>query len=437
MAKFLHIADIHLGISRYRRFGGADRTRDFFEAWSDCIQKYALEEEVAFVLIAGDFFDTRRVEPQAMDHAMFCLNQLRAANIPVIVIEGNHDQRESANNFSWLRSLSKWGFIKLVEPFYQDDGSFRLESWDDNSRKGSFVDVETKDGNFRIFGSTWYGTTVTRQLPSLVDEIRVHRRADAFNVMMLHTDVEGQLNRPIPALPVAKINELRTVVDYLALGHTHKNFAIDNWVYNPGSLEACSVDEYANIRGAYLVEVKDGKHEAKLMRDYRQRPFVRFRFEVNGHATPEEFNESLFAQLREKIEPHNPEDKTKLAPVLELTLVGQLGFKTSLLELSRLREEIKDEFYPFLCIARDVTVPVEYAVAAGSSEHYSRADRERRVIESLIARDARFQNHAAEMTELMLETKRLALTDEQPEKIVALIEQRLAAATAKSAEIGS
>ena len=71
MAKFLHIADIHLGISRYRRFGTVDRTRDFFEAWSDCLQRYALGEEVDFVVIAGDFFDTRRVEPQAMDHAMF------------------------------------------------------------------------------------------------------------------------------------------------------------------------------------------------------------------------------------------------------------------------------------------------------------------------------------------------------------------------------
>ena len=46
MAKFLHIADIHLGISRYRRFSKADRTRDFFNAWDDCINKYALAENV-------------------------------------------------------------------------------------------------------------------------------------------------------------------------------------------------------------------------------------------------------------------------------------------------------------------------------------------------------------------------------------------------------
>lgn len=434
MAKFLHIADIHLGISRYRRFGTADRTRDFFDAWSDCLQRYAIDEQVDFVVIAGDFFDTRRVEPQAMNHAMYGLIKLKDAGIPVVVVEGNHDQREATHQFSWLRSLANWGFIKLLEPFYEDDGTVRFDEWSDTIRKGSYLDIDTADGSFRIFGTTWYGTTVARQLPAIVDEIQKHRSAERFNILLLHTDVEGQLNRPIPALPIAKINELKSVVDYLALGHTHKNFEIDGWVYNPGSLEACNIDEYSNIRGAYLVEVKDGKHEARLMRDYRQRPFTRVRFEVDGKTTPEELHEALFAHLRSQVKPHDPEDNSSLAPVLEVTFAGQLGFKSSLLELNRLREEIKEEFHPFLCIARDITVPVEYAVASGSSEHYSRTERERRVIESLIARDARFQEHAAEMTELMLEAKRLALAEEQPEKIVALIEQRLGSLDLKAAE---
>lgn len=436
MAKFLHIADIHLGISRYRRFGTADRTRDFFNAWNDCLERYALAEQVDFVLIAGDFFDTRRVEPQAMNHAMYGLMKLKNAGIPVIVVEGNHDQREASQQFSWLRSLSRWGFIKLLEPLQDDDGGVHFEAWDEAARKGSYIDIDTADGGFRIFGTTWYGTTVARQLPALVDELRQHRDADRFNVLLLHTDVEGQLNRPIPALPIAKINELKTIVDYLALGHTHKNFEIDGWVYNPGSLEACNIDEYANIRGAYLVEVKDGKHTAHLMREYRQRPFLRFRFEVGGYATPEELREALFVQLRQEVVAYDPaaDDEVDPAPVLEVTLAGQLGFKSSLLEINRLREEIKGEFHPFLCIARDMTVPVEYAVATGTTQHHSRAERERRVIESLIARDARFQEYAGEMTDLMLDTKRLALAEEQPEKIVALIEQRLRAFAPKAVE---
>jgi DNA repair exonuclease SbcCD nuclease subunit len=298
-----------------------------------------------------------------------------------------------------------------------------LEPWNQEDGKGSFVDLD----GVRIFGSLWYGATVGQALPGLVDQLREHRDERLFNIMMLHTDVEGQLNRPIPALPVAKINELKSFVDYLALGHTHKNFEIDGWVYNPGSLEACSVDEYEHKRGAYLVEITGGQHTAQLVQEYYQRPIHRLGFDVSGHAAPEALHAELFAQLRRECAPHNPDETDAPAPVLEVSLRGHLGFKTSLLEINRLRDEIKQEFQPLLSIVRNQTVPLEYAVAAGLSEHVTRAERERRVIEDLIARDARFRDRAPAIAGLILEAKRLALSDEQPARIVDLIEQRLQA----------
>ncbi|HWQ36973.1 MAG TPA: exonuclease SbcCD subunit D [Blastocatellia bacterium] len=418
MTRFLHIADIHLGIRRYRM---EERTTDFFHAWRDCIERYALKEKVSFVLIAGDFFDTRRVEPVAMNHAMFCLVKLREAGIPVVVIEGNHDQREALQKASWLQSLSQWGFIRLLEPEY-DEGGVVFTPWNEKTRRGSFTDID----GVRIFGSTWYGTTVGRMLPALIDEMRQHRSEQHYNVMMLHTDIEGQQNRPIPALPVAKLTELRSVVDYLALGHTHKNFEIEGWACNPGSLEACNVDEYANVRGAYLVEIAGGSHRAQLMRDYHQRPFIRLDFDVSGRGEPEELREALFAKLRVELPAHSQDETDDLAPVVDLSLRGHLGFKTALLELSRIRDEIRNEFHPFAVQVRDQTVPVEYAVATGAGEHVSRAERERLVIQDLITRDARFRDQAVEMAGLVLEARRLALAGEAPAKIADLIEQRLA-----------
>jgi DNA repair exonuclease SbcCD nuclease subunit len=242
---------------------------------------------------------------------------------------------------------------------------------------------------------------------------------------MLHTDVEGQLTRPIPALPVEKINELKAYMDYLALGHTHKNFEIDGWIYNPGSLEACSVDEYANERGAYLVEVNGKKHQARLIRDYHQRPVVRLSFDVSGQSSPENLFEAIFEQLRRELTPHNAEETTVPAPVLEFSLRGHLGFKSPLLEINRLRDEIKKEFQPLLVMVRNQTVPVEYAVAAGLKEHVSRAERERRVIEDLIMRDTRYRHRAEVMASLILEAKQLALAEEQPAQIVETIERKL------------
>jgi DNA repair protein SbcD/Mre11 len=418
MIKFLHIADIHLGIRRYR---SEDRARDFFLAWRDCIERHAIAEKVSFVLIAGDLFDARKVEPQAMNQAMFCLSKLREAGIPVVVIEGNHDCHETEKKFSWLRSLSQWGFIQLLEPVYGESG-VELVPWDEASRSGSFIDID----GVRVFGSVWYGSTVSQALPGLIDELRNHHDGRRFNIMMLHTDVEGQLNRPIPALTVAKINELKSYINYLALGHTHKNFEIDGWIYNPGSLEACNVDEYANVRGAYLVEINDGRHSAQLVRDYHQRPVARLNFDVSGRATPEELHTVLFKQLRGELSPHNATETGTPAPVIELLLRGHLGFKNSLLEINRIRDEIEGEFRPLLAIVRNQTVPIEYAVATGQSEHLSRVERERMVIEDLIARDTRFREQATAMAGLVLEAKRLALSDELPAKIVELIEERLA-----------
>lgn len=410
MARFLHLADIHLGIRRYR---SEERTRDFFFAWQDVLERYAIREQVDFVLVAGDFFDARRVEPQAMNHAIAGLERLRAAGIPVVAIEGNHDCREAGSSFSWLRSLSQWGFMHLLEPVY-DEGGVSLRAWNERERRGSYIDL----AGTRIFGSLWYGSTVGQALGSLVEALRGHHQEQLFPIMMLHTDVEGQLNRPIPALPVARLDELRSHIRYLALGHTHKNFEIDGWVYNPGSLEACNVDEYFNERGAYLVETNGKSHQAELKREYQQRPIIRQSFDVGGHETSAQLFESLLAQLDRELAP-TPGDAA--APVLEVTLRGQLGFSTSSLELNRYREEIRARFNPLLVILRNQTMPIELAVGLGLTEQTSRAERERRVIEDLLTREIRYRDHAASLAGLILEAKRLALSSEAPERILDLI----------------
>src|SRR5262249_49184381 len=155
---------------------------------------------------------------------------------------------------------------------------------------------------------------------------------------------------------------------------------------------------------------------ALLVRDYHQRPVLRLSFDVSGYLTPEELRETLFSQLRGEVVPHNSSEAgaeaVGEAPVIELTLRGRLGFKSSLLEVNRLREEIKREFTPLLVMMKNQTVPVEYAVAAGLSEGVSRAERERRVIEDLIARDSRFRDQARALAALVIEAKRLALADE-------------------------
>ncbi|HEX8748737.1 MAG TPA: exonuclease SbcCD subunit D [Pyrinomonadaceae bacterium] len=422
--KFLHIADIHLGC---RRYNVEERTKDFFRAWQDVIEKHAIPNRVDFVLICGDFFDRRNVDPQAMNHAMVGLKELKDAGIPVVAIEGNHDQRDTLTEFSWMRSLSQWEYLILLEPVVHE-GRFQLTAWDKDDRTGSYVDM----AGARIFGSNWYGASANAAIPLLADALRDARDEGLFNILMLHTDVEGQIKRPIPALTIAKLTELKSLTNYVALGHTHKRFDIDNWAFNPGSLEPTAIDEYREERGLYLVEVDDRHNvRAEHISDYIQRPFQRLSFDVSGLADPEIVYNNLMETVEREARKHE-EGSERPAPIIEVTLRGQLGFKNSLLEIRRMREEIEQKTGALHVMMRNQSVPVEYAVAAGMDAQAPRHERERRIIEDLIVRDARFRERARDMAELVIESKRLVLSQETPDKILELIEQKLSGPTAEA-----
>src|SRR3712207_8120388 len=131
MIKFLHMSDVHLGCRRYNL---EERTRDFFRSWRDVIENHAIPQRVDFMLIAGDFFDRRNIDPQTMNHALAGLQTLKEAGIPVVVIEGNHDRRDAVSPYSWTRSFSQAGFMTLLEPGSEEGRPIALAPWRSEER---------------------------------------------------------------------------------------------------------------------------------------------------------------------------------------------------------------------------------------------------------------------------------------------------------------
>ncbi|MBX7170001.1 MAG: DNA repair exonuclease [Pyrinomonadaceae bacterium] len=413
--KFLHISDVHLGCTRYQL---AESPKDFFRAWHDVITKYAIGEKVDFVIIGGDFFHKRNVDPQGMNHAYYVLDLLKKHGIPAVAIEGNHDQHSNESDHSWLRSLASWGLLVLLEP-KAEDGKINYRAWDKDEKDGSFIDI----GNARIFGSQWYGASANVAIPKLTESIKENQRDGAFHILLLHTDVEGHQTHPIPALSIANLKELKSVTQYVALGHTHKSYEIDNWAFNPGSLEVTNIDEFREIRGAYLVEIsEDLEIMAQHVRDYQQRPFARIQYDVDGKIDAQEITTGVLAKVRNQIDEYDPE---KPQPIIEITLRGHLGFPNSLLEMNKIREETQKSTNALHVRIKNHTAPVEYAVAADLEEDVSREKLERRVIEDLIVRDNRYKLRAIEMAEAVVGAKKMALGDESPEKIVDFIAVKL------------
>ena len=258
------------------------------------LQKYAIGEKVDFVLMCGDFFHKRNVPPETMNYAFAGLSLLKDAGIPLVSIEGNHDQKHNDNEYSWLRSLSNWNLALFLEP-KNIEGKMIYEPWDEEYGKGGFIDI----GNARIFGSDWFGASANWAIPMLTEAIKENRREGAFHILMLHTDVEGHQTHPIPALSMANLKELKSVTNYVGLGHTHKCYDIDNWAFNPGSLEITKIDEYRETRGAWLVEVGENLEvNAKHIEDYKQRPFQRMSFDVSGYADTKDITEQVLEKVK-------------------------------------------------------------------------------------------------------------------------------------------
>lgn len=409
--KFLHISDVHLGCTRYQL---PESPRDFFDAWIDVLKKYAIGEKVDFVIMCGDFFHKRNVPPETMNYAFAGLSLLKDAGIPIVGIEGNHDQKHNDSDFSWLRSLANWNLLILLEPTNLE-GKMIYEPWDPEFRRGGFIDI----GRARIFGSDWYGASANWAIPMLTDAIKENRRPGAFHILMLHTDVEGHQTHPIPALTLTTLKELKEATDYVGLGHTHMHYEIDNWAFNPGSIEVTNIAEYKEPRGVFIVEVDDNNQiSAKHLTEYQARPFQRLSFDVTGYSDAKEITEAVLVKVG--LEARAAENDQP-APIIELTMRGHLGFPNSLLELQKIREEIQRMTGALHVRIKNHSAPVEYAVAADLEEDASREKLERRVIEDLISRDNRYKTRVEDISEAVIGAKRLALSDEPAEKIADFI----------------
>ncbi len=409
--KFLHIADVHLGCTRYQL---AESPRDFFDAWVDVLQRYAIDEKVDFVIMCGDFFHKRSVPPETMNYAVEGLTKVREAGIPVVTIEGNHDQKHSDNEFSWLRSLSSWGLVKLLEPKLVDN-KMTYSPWDEASKKGGYIDI----GRARVFGSDWYGASGNWAIPMLTEAIKENRRDGAFHMLMLHTDVEGHQMHPIPALSVAALSELKTAVEYVGLGHTHKHYEIDNWAFNPGSIEITNIAEFRENRGAFIVEVdKQNKVTARHVTDYHFRPFQQLPFNVTGYDDAKAITEKVLEMIRTEARVAEP---GKPQPIIEISLRGQLGFPNSLLEIQKMRDETKAITDALHVRIKNHSVPADYFETPEETDDAGRERLERRVIDDLVLRDNRYKTRIDDISDAIIGAKRMALGDDEPAKIAEFI----------------
>ncbi len=404
---FLHLADVHLGCDRY---DSPERSKDFFFAFQDVVRRHAIQKRVDFVLIAGDLFEHRQIQPGVLNQAQLVLRELKRAGIPVLAIEGNHDSRPYGVKTSWLRYLAEHGELILLEPEAGEEG-LKLRPW--AGGQGGYIDLPC---GVRVIGSQWYGSAAPKSIEQLAAAIRQLPPGPERVVLMFHHGLEGQIARYQGALRYRDLLPLREAgVGYLALGHIHKSYAEEGWIFNPGSLEATSTAEWELSRGAYCVQWGEGPPRAELVQDYYQRPYRRLYLEAKGRETPAEIAAAALAMAREVGPPGSGPE-----PVVELRLVGQVGFAKHELDSRVLQRQIQQLTGALVVLFRFEATSLEIGSATLSfEEEEQRLQIEEKVYRDLLSSHAHYRKRSKELAQLLLDLKERVLEGQSEAEIYA------------------
>ena len=235
MFKFLHAADIHLdsplkGLETYED-APVEQIRQATRRAFDNLIDLAINEEVAFLLIAGDLYDG---DWKDYNTGLFFINRmsrLRAKGIQVFLVSGNHDAAS-----------------QITKALHLPDNVHLL-----SSKKAETRILE--EFGVAIHGQSYPNRAVT-------DNIAAHypaRLSDYLNIGLLHTALTGREEHE-PYAP-CNLDELKNKgYDYWALGHIHQAEIICNepWIVFPGNIQGRHIRE-TGIKGAVLVTADNGR----------------------------------------------------------------------------------------------------------------------------------------------------------------------------------
>jgi DNA repair protein SbcD/Mre11 len=278
MIKILHLSDIHMGggFSHGRinpQTGLNTRLEDFTLALRRCVDS-AIAQKVDLVLFGGDAFPDATPPPyiQQAFASEFC--RLVTANIPTVLLVGNHDQHAQGGGGASLciyRTLGVPGFI------VGDTLTTHR--------------IETKSGPVQIVTIPW----LTRSTLLTRPETQGLSMKEVGELLLdrLRVVLEGEIRKLDPELPTVLLAHLMTdtarygaekflavgkgftvpmailardCFDYIALGHVHRYQEVcqSPLAIYPGSIERVDFSEEKEEKGYILLELSKGKAEAQF-----------------------------------------------------------------------------------------------------------------------------------------------------------------------------
>ena len=309
MVKLLHLSDIHMGSGFNHghtnpETGLNTRLEDFVTTLSRCIDR-ALDEPVDLVLFGGDAFPDATPPPLVQQAFAQQFQRLVNANIPTILLVGNHDQHSQGMGGASLCIYRTLGVPGII---VGDTLATHR--------------VDTQAGKVQIITLPWltHSTLLTRpdtEGLSLgeVNELMIDR---------LRVALEGEIRQLDPDIPSILLAHLMTdtarygaekflavgkgftvpmallarpCFDYVALGHVHKHQILcqDPPVVYPGSIERVDFSEEKEDKGFVLTEIKPSEVSVEFC-PLPVRPFRTIEIDISGIDTPQQYLEETLAK---------------------------------------------------------------------------------------------------------------------------------------------
>ena len=277
--KFIHAADLHLD-SPMRGLGTTDpeiaaTIRDASRRAFERLIDVALEENVAFVVVAGDLFDGDWDDLATGLWTIRQLRRLEARRVPVFISLGNHDlQNKTLPKLTWPKNVKIFNPKKPETFLYPDDLPTLFDGAPKRARKTAALPAASpKNTLFSeipetapfLFDDAPERVALTGQsfraqfCPENLAENFPSANPNAFNIGVLHTDLggDGAASRYAPT-SLETLNSKR--YDYWALGHVHRRQTLQtapSWVGYPGVLQGRHIRE-PEPKGFYVVEIENG-----------------------------------------------------------------------------------------------------------------------------------------------------------------------------------
>ena len=237
--KFAHMADCHIGSWRDPKLKDIS-TIAFNKAIDKCI-----EENVDFILISGDLFNTSLPRIDNLKTVVGIFKQLKDKNIPVYIIPGSHDYSPSGKTM--LDVLEKAGLFINVVKGEEINGKLKLNFTID---KKTGTKITGMLGKRYSLEKEYYKNLILENL----------EKEDGYKIFMFHSGIDELKPEDMQNIITQPLSLLPKSFNYYAGGHVHivKETEIDDYgtIAYPGPLFPNSFSELEKLGtgGFYIVE---------------------------------------------------------------------------------------------------------------------------------------------------------------------------------------